>query len=474
MEEAIGNYFQLYKKWQTTISFDRVYKEVEIHLKKNASRYSCVCSSKQKNIYTHLLTIPWTLSIDTIKTKLVEQFDLEIDYGLVHYYPDYTSCIHWHYDKEAMNTPIACIHIGGTRRFCFRHKETKQIYTFDLEHGDLIFMKAGCQSIFEHCVKSIKKYNQPRISITFRQDEGFHCGFVLDKGNIHLYPPSTSQYSITTILEHKIAIGYVEEKDISIRPYLVSEKSRPNHVSLLKSNIQKAIRRQKKEIALYSTLKMIEMDTTVDLLRRLTIITIEDSGMNLYFPKLVWLYVMIQTSSYILSIEDVQFIYNYVGLLCDISTMSHCLEEKDSVVSTREWNTNIYCVALYIRTFYGGFQGERKLIHRYIRALNHGFHIDTTEIKHEPIPIHYKVRILDSAIDFHCYPKMLEKVLANIEHEHLLTTKDIKYYIWTFDSSINTRVSCSYIEKEWNMWKYVIQPKCNVYRYYIRKLVHFS
>jgi hypothetical protein len=94
------------------------------------------------------------------------------------------------------------------------------------------------------------------------------------------------------------------------------------------------------------------------------------------------------------------------------------------------------------------------------------------------------VCILDSAIDFHPFPKMLEKILLKvisdeghdpkteeIKNKKKLTEKDIKYYIWTFDSNVNYRNVVQYKKEELMVWETIIKPKCNVYRKYIKEFI---
>ena len=65
---------------------------------------------------------------------------------------------HFLSDKEALNSSIYSVSIGGTRKFSIKDKNTKEVISFELEDGDLFIMKPGCQERYEHCIKSIKKF----------------------------------------------------------------------------------------------------------------------------------------------------------------------------------------------------------------------------------------------------------------------------------------------------------------------------
>jgi alkylated DNA repair dioxygenase AlkB len=112
-------------------------------------------------------------TINEIKNAILTNYSnrFPIDYGLVHYYENRDAIISWHSDKEALKSNVYSISIGGTRCFCLREKNTKKVVSFNLFDGDLFVMKIGCQDKYEHCIKSIHEFNDPRISITFRQLE---------------------------------------------------------------------------------------------------------------------------------------------------------------------------------------------------------------------------------------------------------------------------------------------------------------
>ena len=80
----------------------------------------------------------------------------------------------WHSDGEKMlkkNGAIASVTLGATRKFSFKHKETKQNVSVFLENGSLLVMKDTTQTHWLHRLPPTKKVNSPRINLTFRTIE---------------------------------------------------------------------------------------------------------------------------------------------------------------------------------------------------------------------------------------------------------------------------------------------------------------
>jgi len=112
--------------------------------------------------------------------KLVEQYTNEkYDYVLVHIYPEGSSGISWHFDKEAIHSSIASVSLGATRKFRFRKIGRTKGWDTELllKNGDLIIMhgpnpeigRKSCQEVYQHCVPVEKTVKTPRINLTFRQ-----------------------------------------------------------------------------------------------------------------------------------------------------------------------------------------------------------------------------------------------------------------------------------------------------------------
>jgi alkylated DNA repair dioxygenase AlkB len=469
---SIHEYFEVHRSYLPRNHFKTVYDEIKQHIKKGTgSRMSCVCISKthkkEFTLYSHPL-LDWTPTIQQIRQSILQTHPGPIDYGLVHYYHDETAVINWHSDREAMNSPIYSISIGHPRRFCLRNKETQELHTFDLYDGDLFVMKVGCQDRFEHCIKSVKSFNKPRISITFRQLETPACYFLYDpiscKVSIHSDHTPNAEL-VYTMLPQGIQFERMVDDSEPFEPY---DTTLP-HLSLLKSNLQKAIRRQEKEIALHTTMKMIYHGGIIELLRRLTIITWEDTILNPYYPILVWLFVTISSKSYHVTNHDVIFIHSYVAYLCDLEDVTEYSVTYKETTPFAQLCHDTIGLSLFMRLQYGGFESEQcamnDLIHR---VLQHNAQIAQKEINMiDPYEL-IKVDILDASIDFHCFPSMLKQVRARLP---FLSEESIRQAIWNFDSSINRRLTVAHNETEEHQWKHTIQPACAAYRAYIRNMM---
>lgn len=499
----ITEFYELHREFISKNQFKKVFQETQMSMTENSSRLSCVCLDnelqKDFTVYEHLPLVQWTTTINEIRQFILTNYcsTYSIDYGLVHYYHDDKSTISWHSDREALQSNIYSISLGGIRRFCLRDKITKQVFTFDLHDGDLFVMKIGCQDKYEHCIKSIKLLNQPRISITFRQMEPPFCYFtyyVSEKiVRVTTTKPFIDEYQQLWITKVSIVIGIVVSQCIFLDKKQNCNKNNNNNVSLLKSNLQKAIRRNQKEIALQSTSEMLLCGEELVLLRRLTIISIEDVHINPYYDIIVWYYVAISSLKYQLTNYDVNFILQYVEMLCDIDVFPYVTEQKQKEKEQIYYLNDIYhhstCVALYLRLQYGGFVGEKNLIQRYISGLVN----QTIDLVDYPFPSsssfsslnlylpmeNKEVIYLSCSIDFHCFPKMLEKVLLKIKQENESTSlqeKDIQQYIWHCDSNINYRriEEKENEEIDWNVWYEIIQPKCQVYRSQIQKMLEIK
>ena len=137
-----------------------------------SKRRSCVfkMTNRGDTEYTVLQEYSPPLLIRRIWRRLYAFTGIQFDYVLVHIYQNGEDHISWHNDKEALDTPIASLSFGAKRKFRFRDiNETKGwCAEYELQNGDLVLMKAGCQRKYKHCVPATKTCTEPRINLTFR------------------------------------------------------------------------------------------------------------------------------------------------------------------------------------------------------------------------------------------------------------------------------------------------------------------
>jgi alkylated DNA repair dioxygenase AlkB len=109
-----------------------------------------------------------------VKLKDVVEDYLQEKYNFILFaqYRDENDSITYHSDDEKFlgyNPSIASITVGENRPFCLKNKQTKEVTSFELKHGDLFVMQNNCQRDYLHSVPKQKYSCAPRISLTFRK-----------------------------------------------------------------------------------------------------------------------------------------------------------------------------------------------------------------------------------------------------------------------------------------------------------------
>jgi alkylated DNA repair dioxygenase AlkB len=116
--------------------------------------------------------LPWTSTLLTIK-NVVESITKEsYNACLLNLYHNGEESMGWHSDNEKeiiTNSSIASLSIGASRKFSFKHKETKETVSIELANGSLLEMKGGVQAHWWHALPKSKKVTDARINLTFRQ-----------------------------------------------------------------------------------------------------------------------------------------------------------------------------------------------------------------------------------------------------------------------------------------------------------------
>jgi hypothetical protein len=133
-----------------------------------------------KNSYAGVPFYDWACSPTLVKVRAAIEAAVgtTFDYALVHVYRDGSDSIGWHYDDEAMTTPIASLSLGSRRTFLLqpRNVQRKEALANEvaiaLPSGTLVEMKVGCQQRFLHMVPRDASVTEPRINITLRKYEG--------------------------------------------------------------------------------------------------------------------------------------------------------------------------------------------------------------------------------------------------------------------------------------------------------------
>ena len=291
--------------------------------------------------------------------------------------------------------------------------------------------------------------------------------FIYDPENYKAYFESVPQPR-DAYLSTKIGIKLYYRKPSYNKSILLPKIECKANIPLLKSNLQKAVRRCQTYIAITSALDIIQKDP-IELLRRLPIIYIEDVCLMDSFPIVVWL--MMAEKEHTLDVNDIDILLHIVKSLCETTTyyddsvdytkdfeLTHknlqYLENKDAVLS------------LYYRSQYGGMKGDMKMLRNSVYYYTER----PSEIEKTHYDcIHYaelgsSLEIIPEAIDFHPFPQMIHMLVKQTN----LDNNDIKECIWFVESGVNIRKpdtienSREYSKKE--CWK-IIKSKLGRFRY---------
>ena len=115
--------------------------------------------------------LPWTKSLLLLKVMVEKEAGETFNSCLLNLYHDGSEGMAWHSDGETdlkKNGAIASLSFGAERKFCFKHKKTKETVSLILQHGSLLVMKGKTQTYWLHRLPPTKKTAQPRVNLTFR------------------------------------------------------------------------------------------------------------------------------------------------------------------------------------------------------------------------------------------------------------------------------------------------------------------
>jgi alkylated DNA repair dioxygenase AlkB len=112
---------------------------------------------------------PFHPIIDEIHLQLVHSLQQTFNAVLLNYYRNGADGMGWHRDneKELDQGCIASVSFGGARKFQVRNIHTKDRMEMILEDRSLLVMK-NLQVNWQHALPKTKRFNDPRINLTFR------------------------------------------------------------------------------------------------------------------------------------------------------------------------------------------------------------------------------------------------------------------------------------------------------------------
>lgn len=115
--------------------------------------------------------LPWTAELLSLKDKAQERCGETFNSCLLNLYRDGSEGMAWHSDAEKdlkKNGAIASVSLGAERKFCFKHRQSKQTVSVVLQHGSLLVMKGSTQTHWMHSLPATKTVDAPRVNLTFR------------------------------------------------------------------------------------------------------------------------------------------------------------------------------------------------------------------------------------------------------------------------------------------------------------------
>jgi hypothetical protein len=238
------------------------------------------------------------------------------------------------------------------------------------------------------------------------------------------------------------------------RPFTLPRVGARYQTSVLKSNLQKAVRRGKVEAAVATAFQMAcqGSDDLTELFRRLPIILVEDTLLNSkVLARWTW-WMLATTKGWILSdtewkrlLADLAYVaatpFREGGLCFDCEDPLPC----SSVLAIADEGKRIGLFAVWIRSQWGGMTGDMNMLR--------GLGLDWLRRPEEDWtrggvlrgPPHSLLptfpifdvgsHALDEAVDFHCCPGMLKDFAEQTGADE----RDIKRAIWEHRSSLNVR-----------------------------------
>lgn len=266
----------------------------------------------------------------------------------------------------------------------------------------------------------------------------------------------------------------IKEDIIFISDWVLEGSARTNNnlnnnkfkTAVVKSNLQKAIRKGDLNKALASTKYLFDVDPLV-LIRRLMIIMLEDVIPTDDFPTL--LFMMVVYPDWIPNQQDLAWLLRIVEQLVSCNYKEYTdkyflnddkknefkmnlkiLQEIEDDTQIRSGNEKTFLISLLLRASYGGLKGDIKMIYDYFEQYSkesptyYENHLIFTEPEHNMINLDTEFKeklsltpdlILDESIDFHTNPYILHELSTIYDYQ----SDFIKKLIWYFRSSLNYR-----------------------------------
>jgi hypothetical protein len=239
-------------------------------------------------------------------------------------------------------------------------------------------------------------------------------------------------------------------------------------VALLKSNLQKCVRRQLTQRALQTARYLMDLDEVTLLVRRLTIIALEDVVLHESITVLVWLTAVMSRKTFTVTRHIKEWLLGLVKVLCDENQEHYWAHGigggglgDDANASTlkqscQHWSAaNVdehrrsVALSLLFRVSYGGLPGDCAMLIKFASRLSEGvMTISNTPVEGlglETVDRLNLSRIELASADFHCIPALPQMLVRKYPK---FTKQQITKAVWHYRSKINDRVTTAYTQQE--------------------------
>lgn len=215
-------------------------------------------------------------------------------------------------------------------------------------------------------------------------------------------------------------------------------------VPVLKSNLQKAIRRRE-DIPAVLTAYSLYVVAPVDLFRRLTIIMLEDCTPDpVAFSRLVW-WLCATSKGHRLTVVEAEDLFGIIiGMCASEAYVPFDKARRPLTAAAAEPTLQQFDAALAIRRSYRGMHCDTELVD-YHRA--YWSYAENARLLRPYAPVavvtaslrHVQPRdILEAALDYHPYPWIIGK-LAKQEEDVSFDPDDMRAAVWLCESRVNLR-----------------------------------
>ena len=269
--------------------------------------------------------------------------------------------------------------------------------------------------------------------------------------------------------------GYFDDYDNE--DYKIYKETKYKNIHLLKSHLQKNIRKKDIDRAISTSLHLMKLDMN-EFLRRIIIIHIEDTFLHDSIKTLIWIMVAYSTKKFKMKRYIYEWLLGFVYITCNTKKFDD-YNKKIKNINSKIFKNNYeefisyeklniqpeqisVLYSLNIRIAYGGMDSDKTMIKKCInlwktRFINNKVSINLMNIK--PINIYVTelpIELWDySAVDFHTNNNFIDFIMK--KYPDIDTYEEIKKIIWYNSSGINYRKkSIEYKSEKWeNIKEYV-------------------